>query len=99
MRRILLATATLVGAGAIATTAGAAPALAPHGLAVENDLVQKTHGWHATCQLGPGGWHYNSRWRGRVACRPVSPGRVWIWRSEGPIVGWWHPHERRWHHR
>lgn len=98
MKRTLLATAVLAGAGALATAASAAPGLAPAGLAVDNELLQKTHDSHRACVWGPAAWHYHSRFRGRVACRPVSPGRVWTWRSEGPIVGWWHPHERRWHH-
>lgn len=100
MHKSLLAAVGLIGAAMITTTASAAPlgGLAA-GASADAGIVHQIHDGnvHRSCQRGPGGWHYHSRWRGRVACRPVSPGKLWIWRSEGSRVGWWHPRERRWH--
>ncbi len=101
MKKSVLVAAGLLTAGLFAASAvSAAPlgGIAPGSSAVETDLVQKVHGSHRACESGPAGWHYHSRFRDRrIACRPTSPGRLWIWRSEGGRVGWWHRNEKRWH--
>ena len=100
MKKSILVAAGLLSTGLLATAASAAPlggiggSAAP---ATESGIVL-IHGSHRVCERGPAGWHYHSRIRDRrISCRPPSPGRLWIWRSEGGKTGWWHRNERRWH--
>ena len=101
MKRSVLAAAGLLASGFIATSAASAAPLggiASGGNTVDSSLVLQIHGTHRVCERGPAGWHYHTRFtHRRVACRSPSPGRLWIWRSEGGRTGWWHPRERRWH--
>jgi hypothetical protein len=99
MKSILTAAALAAAAVLTAGTANAAPL---GGLPVpvsENGLVQKIHNGdvHRSCELGNRGWHYHSRYRGRIECRPPRPGfRYWTWRNEGGRQGWYHSRDRRW---
>ena len=102
MKKAILVAAGLLSTGLLATAASAAPLGGIGGTTGPSDsgIVQKIHdgNTHRACLLGPGGWHYHTRFtHRRVSCRPVSPGKLWIWRSEGGKTGWWHRNERRWH--
>ncbi len=93
----------IVALSAFALLAPAAAQAAPStGLgkapAVESGII-KVHGRHHECERGRFGWHRSPRHGVRIECRPHRPpGAYWIWRSEGPRHGWYHRHERRWHH-
>jgi hypothetical protein len=78
--------------------ASAAPALGPRGVQDAGDqLLQRVHGCHRRCELGPAGWHYHvGPWCRRVACG-VFPGGAWVWFCDRGRCGWWHPRERRWY--
>jgi hypothetical protein len=100
MKKSLLVAAGLLASGLLASTAGAAPlgGLGTSGASTDSGLVQKVTGTHRACAHDSRGWHYHSRFiHRRISCRPARPGALWIWRSEGGRVGWWHPRERRWH--
>jgi hypothetical protein len=62
-----------------------------------DSLVQKVHGCHRSCQLGPAGWHYHVGPRCRRVVCGVFPGGPWIWWCDRGRCGWWHPHHRRWY--
>ncbi len=101
MKKSLLIAAGMIGAGVFAATAANAAPLGGIGGATApaaDSGIVLVHGSHRACSVGPAGWHYHSRFRDRrIACRPPSPGRLFIWRSEGGRQGWWHRNERRWH--
>ncbi len=101
MKMSVIAAAGLLASGLFAASAASAAPLggiAAGGNTANSGLVQQIHGTHRVCERGPAGWHYHTRLtHRRIACRPASPGRLWIWRSEGGRHGWWHRHERRWH--
>lgn len=86
--------------GALALTTAASAAPLPTIERSEAGVVEKVQGWryHRGC-----GWD-GRRWvvdlgAGRiVVCRPNRPGRGWVWRSDGPRQGWYHPGRRHWHH-
>jgi hypothetical protein len=60
-------------------------------------LVEKVHGCHRLCRLGPAGWHYHAGLRCvRIPCG-VFPGGPWIWRCGDGVCGWWHPSRRVWY--
>lgn len=68
---------TLTGAAAACvlalsfTAAGAAPLGAPGaGAATPDSLITKVHGFHQSCQKGPGGWHRHNKWGQRRPCKP-----------------------------
>lgn len=97
----LLAACAVASVLLAASAASAAPLGAIGNTAVPADsgLVQQVHAGnvHRACELGQGGWHYHSRYRGRIDCRPARPGiRYWIWRSEGGRSDWYHSRDRRW---
>jgi hypothetical protein len=93
----LLAAAVLT----LGFSAGAALALPPGGAlggqpAGAGSLVEKVHGCHRVCRLGPAGWHYHVGPAClRVAC-VAHPGGPWIWHCDGNTCGWWHPGRRAW---
>lgn len=90
----IVAAAALAAIGLSAGAASAAPLAPSQGPAADSSLIEKVHGYHRSCQLGPGGWHYHPRRGVRLTCRPRPRG--YIWRSYGGRVGWWHPHRRVW---
>jgi hypothetical protein len=96
IKRGIIAAAGLL---AVSVTGGAAMALPAAGaidLPQGQNLVEKAHGWHSSCQRGPAGWHYHSRRDGRVACIVRPPGHYWRWTYRDGRYGWWHWRDRRW---
>jgi hypothetical protein len=86
---------------ALGLSASGALALPPGG-ALNNEpagagsLVEKVHGCHRVCRLGPAGWHFHAGPACvRVAC-VAHPGGPWTWHCEGNVCGWWHPSRRAW---
>jgi hypothetical protein len=74
----MIRTLKTLAAGALlavaASAAGAAPAnmsQLPDG--VSNDVV-RVHGYHRSCERGPGGWHRHNRYGERRPCREWSGG-------------------------
>ncbi len=71
--RIALGVAAIAAAGlfAISAPSSAAPA-AGFGplktLALEQSVVEKTHGWHRRCRKGWSDWHKHVRGVGRITC-------------------------------
>ncbi len=89
------------GALALGLSAGAAFAVPSGGMLARKSeaapsLVEKVHGCHRICRLGPAGWHYHA---GplcvRVPC-VAFPGGPWIWHCGDGVCGWWHPARRVW---
>jgi hypothetical protein len=88
-------TLTLAGA-ALAAALSLSPAQAFSPGAVEgvqaDNLVQKVHFRHRSCERGPYGWHRHVGWKGkiRVACIPLAkhPHRCFIDRF-GFRHCWW----------
>ena len=100
MKKSLLIAAGLLASGLLVSTAGAAPlgGLGTSSPSTDSGLVQKVDGSHRACTRDSRGWHYHSRFRDRrISCRPRSPGRLWMWHTEGGRSGWWHRNEKRWH--
>jgi hypothetical protein len=97
MKTTLAMAVALAGLGLAASGANALPAGSVAGIATPDTLIEKTHGWHSSCQRGPAGWHFHSRRDGRVPCAVRPPGVHWYWTFRDGRHGWWHRHERRWH--
>lgn len=93
---------TAVAAGALALAATSASA-APVGktIAPETEsIVETVQAWRyrRDCIWVNGGWHYGRPGR-YVVCRPYRPiGPGWVWYSEGPRHGWYHPGRRAWYY-
>jgi hypothetical protein len=67
--------ATTALLAAMASTANTAPVNFSHVAdRLNRDLVQ-VHGYHRSCERGPGGWHRHNRYGERRHCRE--------WRGEG----------------
>jgi hypothetical protein len=61
-------------------------------------VERRVHVEPRPCHWSPRGWYRVDRWGRWHACRPAHPGRGWVWHSEGPRHGWYHPHRRQWHY-
>jgi hypothetical protein len=64
---------TAGAAAVLAITASVAGAAAPSSVGpvaegVDNSLV-RVHGYHRSCERGPGGWHRHNQWGERRPCR------------------------------
>ena len=99
---MMKSTAAAVGLLAIGLTT--APTLAaPFGTGATDrpaaaDRVVDQVQYRRDCVWTGTGWGY--RHRGAVlACRPYRPvGPGWVWYSQGPRHGWYHPHRKVWHY-
>jgi hypothetical protein len=65
---LALAAGVLLGAlPGMATGIGPLSAVKDLG-AAQSSIIEKTHGWHRTCQWGLNGWHKHVPGVGRVQC-------------------------------
>lgn len=98
---MIKSTAIVSGLLALALTAPAAIAAPLSGTrqapAASESLVEKTQAYHRSCYWTGTGWGYKHK-GAILVCRPHKPRGVWIWHSEGPRHGWYHPHRKVWHH-
>jgi len=69
----ILSAVLLAGTASMANAGLAAATKLPEGL--NNDVIQ-VHGFHRSCQRGPGGWHRHNRFGEWRPCRE--------WRGGGP---------------
>lgn len=99
MKKLSIVTGLALAIGMMSGTANAAPLSVPGSAPEATTLVEKTQSWRyrRDCVWVNGGWHYGRPGK-YIVCRPHSPGRGWVWHSEGPRHGWYHPRHKRWHH-
>ena len=97
MRALLISAiaATTLGAGA----AVAAPMAPVTGISERAPLVEQvaSYRYRRDCIWVNGGWHYGQPGK-YLVCRPYSPGRGYVWHSEGGRHGWYHSKRKSWHH-
>lgn len=100
MTRWTLIAASALAAGAVMTSAaGAAPLPGMDKSVDAQSLVEKAQSWRydRRCAWVGDRWSYRDRGR-MIVCRPPSPGPGWIWYSEGPRHGWYHPRRKVWNY-
>jgi hypothetical protein len=78
--RSLFALPAAVLALGLGGAALAAPAIGTATSPGDASLVQKVHGCHRSCELGPAGWHRHGAYCRRIACVPraVYPNRCFV---------------------
>jgi hypothetical protein len=96
LTHVLAAGLLAVGLGAV--SASASPSSGLLGANENTSLVEHAQGYHRNCGWMNNGWFYE-RGGSRVACRPLNPGRGYVWHREGQRYGWYHTGDRRWHHQ
>jgi hypothetical protein len=95
MKTLCAATFATCAMAALASSAGAAPAMNNGQAVLDESLLTPVARY--VCTRDDRGWHY-MRGDRRIVCRPARPrGSYWIWRSEGGRTGWWHRRENRWY--
>jgi hypothetical protein len=67
LHKALASAALIVASTGFAAAAPANVGQLPGG--VRTDLVIPVHGFHRSCQRGPGGWHRHNRYGERRLCR------------------------------
>jgi len=75
----IVAVAGLVAAGSVANAA-AFTARLPANVG-NGGIVEQVHGFHRSCQRGPGGWHRHNQFGDRRPCRE--------WRGDGRRPDFW----------
>ena len=98
MKRALIA-ASLGILGFSASGASALPAMGVPDKPETRSQVEPVASWryHRNCGWNSGRWIVDLGGGRIVDCRPMRPGRDYVWRDEGSHHGWWHSRERRWH--
>jgi hypothetical protein len=83
---------------ALTTSAGAAPLTGLNKTGDVSSAVEHVQAWRYErgCAWNGRGWFYTNRGR-VVVCRPPSPGPGYIWFSQGPRQGWYHPRRKAWY--
>lgn len=94
MRKLIVAAAAAM-AFAVPASANPAAGIVAGGQPQADTAIERVHGAHRACRLGPLGWHYH--WRGDRHVCGVHPGAGWIWHFRDGRWGWWSHRHRRWH--